>query len=204
MCRQQRPHTNRFPLLTCFVLWSQADPALDLGFLCFLTPRLIHRRRVPPHLLPSECSNFKGRALLWLGRYESKVSFTNQAESFWNKAWAKACFYGSCSESVCRRKDGWRSTEAVHHSECGWIMDTVLHSQPFANPCSNATFPGCAERFNGTNPRGLFLFIHLKPCFELLQTGHCPSQHTKHCTGAHTFHSAWQTSWTQSLIYIWS
>lgn len=146
----------------------------------------------------------EGRALLWLARYESKGSFTNQAESFWNKAWAKACFYSSCSESVCRRKDGWRSTEAVHHSECGWIMDTVLHSQPFANPCSNATFPGCAERFNGTNPRGLFLFIHLKPCFELLQTGHCPSQHTKHCTGAHTFHSAWQTSWTQSLIYIWS
>lgn len=129
---------------------------------------------------------------------------TRQRLCFWNKAWAKVCAYGFCSESVCRRKDWWRSTEAVHHWECGWIMDTVLHSQPFANPCSNATFPACAERFNGTNPRGLFLFIHLKPCFELLQTGHCPSQHTKHCTGAHTFHSAWQTSWTQSLIYIWS
>lgn len=34
-------------------------------------------------------------------------------------------------------------------TQCGWIMDTVLHSQPFANPCSKEPFPGCAERSMG-------------------------------------------------------
>lgn len=55
-------------------------------------------------------------------------------------------------------------------------VNAIPNSKPFVNPQRQELPSLVVLNFSiGTNPRGLFLFIHFKPCFELLLPCYGPS-----------------------------
>lgn len=90
---------------------------------------------------------------------------------------------------VCLRSNGPQGAEgpSVMKNVAGSV-NTIPFGQPVVNPHHQQRPILVTRNFSiGTNPRGLLLIIHFKPCFELLLSCYCPLWHI--INGC-----AWQTS----------
>lgn len=85
----------------------------------------------------------------------------------------------------CESRDGSHGVDRpLVTKNVSGSVNTIPFNQSFVNS-HQQQLPSLVtlDFSSGTNPRGLFLCIDFKPCFELLPSCYCPSWHIINCTG---------------------